>query len=639
MTAIPAHATENVPVAQTEAQMNIVIVGHVDHGKSTLVGRLLHDTDSLPEGKLEQIQASCDKRGMPFEWAFLMDALQAERDQNVTIDTSQIWFSSEKRRYCIIDAPGHREFLKNMITGAASAQAALLLIDANEGVKEQSKRHAYLLYMLGIRQVTVVVNKMDLVDYDQGTYDEIVAEYSAYLKGLGIEPACFIPISARVGDNIANHSSAMKWYRGSTVLQALDAFANIEVATDLPLRLNVQDVYRFDERRIIAGRVESGSLKVGDTLLFSPAGEKAAVKTIEQWPGDGDAPKSVSAGESVGITLDEQIFVERGMTGSHIDDAPKITRTIHARVFWLHEEPLQPGLRYQLKLGTSKVRAEVKQVIRVLDTDSLEERAAQRVSKHQVAEVILHFKGMVAVDDHQNLPRNGRFVLFDEYEVAGGGIIILDDAELATAAKDVKSKNLVSVDYEIAPEQRYDLNGHRGGVLWFTGLSGSGKSTLAKELQNRLFAKGYQVYVLDGDNVRQGLCSDLGFSPEDRQENIRRIGEVASLFADAGFIAITAFISPYAEDRRRARAAAKQYFNTIYIKADVETCEQRDVKGLYQKARAGEIKGFTGIDAPYEEPDQADLTVDTRENDIEGCVQMLLDYVDQNLCRPISTTD
>jgi len=614
------------------ADMRIVIVGHVDHGKSTLVGRLLYDTNALPDGKYEQIKASCDKRGMPFEFSFLMDALQAERDQNVTIDTTQIWFSSALRRYCIIDAPGHREFLKNMITGAASAEAALLLIDAQEGVKEQSKRHGYLLHLLGIKQVAVVINKMDLVGYKQSRYDEIVSQYGDYLRELGVQPTAFIPISAREGDLITQASPQMPWYTGPSILTALDAFAEPQPNTQLPLRFLVQDVYRFDARRIIAGRIESGTLKVGDSILFSPSNLLSTVKSFEQWPENGTPKQQASAGESVGITLEDQIFVERGQVGSHEQDAPMLTNQIHARLFWLHDMPLKPGMRYSLKLGTASYKAEVKQITQTLDTDSLAHHSAQEVTKHQVAEVLFSIRGMAAIDDYQALPQMGRFVLFDQYDVAGGGIINSAGLHnLRESQRQVKSDNLTRVDFEIDAAQRALLNGHKGGVLWFTGLSGSGKSTLAKELQKRLFERGYQVYVLDGDNVRQGLCSDLGFSPQDRSENIRRVGEVASLFADAGMIVITAFISPYMEDRRRARAAAAHYFNTIYIKADVATCAGRDAKGLYKKALAGEIKDFTGVSAPYEAPDQPDLIIDTQHQNVEACIAQLVRYVEENL--------
>ncbi len=621
----------------TDEQLKIVIVGHVDHGKSTLVGRLLYETDSLPDGKYDTIKASCDKRGMAFEWAFLMDALQAERDQNVTIDTTQIWFSTALRRYCLIDAPGHREFLKNMITGAASAEAALLLIDAQEGVKEQSKRHGYLLSLLGIKQVGVVINKMDLVGYDQARFEAVRKEYAQYLGELGVDPLAFVPISAREGDMIKEPSEKMGWYDGPTVTQLLDQFTPMAEPEDQPLRFMVQDVYRFDERRIIAGRIESGTLKVGDELLFSPSGLSAKVKSFERWPEEAPAIDSASAGQSVGIRLAEQIFVERGQIGSHDEQAPILTPLIHSRLFWLSETPLKEGNNYRMKLGTNTMMCEVKKINKVIDTNELSSDSPEHVGKHQVAEVSLRIKGTMAVDDHGDLPRTGRFMLFDGYDVAGGGIISTEGLEdQRIRAKDIKSSNLVMVDYEIEREKRAQVNGHLGGVLWFTGLSGSGKSTLAKELQRRLFQRGYQVYVLDGDNVRAGLCSDLGFSPEDRTENIRRIGEVASLFADAGVIVITAFISPYNEDRRRARTMASQYFNTVYIKASVEACEARDVKGLYQKARAGEIKEFTGISAPYEEPKHPDLVIDTEAMDIDACVDELVRYVDTHLVKPVA---
>lgn len=609
--------------------LRIVIVGHVDHGKSTLVGRLLHDTGALPDGKMAQIQASCDKRGMPFEWSFLMDALQAERDQNVTIDTTQIWFSSSMRRYCLIDAPGHREFLKNMITGAATADAAVLMIDAAEGIKEQSRRHAYLLYLLGIRQVVVVVNKMDLVGYSQATFNTICAEFKTYLAGLGIVPAAVVPVCARNGENLTEKAASMPWYAGGDVLSVLDGFTATPALHAAPLRVVVQDVYRFDARRVIAGRVESGTLNAGDRVVFSPSGLSAVVKQFEQWPEHLPLKLQASAGEAVGFTLQEQVFVERGQVASHEHDMPLLTNRFKARFFWLHDVPLQAGNHYRLKMGTTNLRVEVLEVLQVLDTQTLTHQAHPVVKKHDVAEVVLRVKGMVAVDDPMLLPRTGRFVLQAGEHIAGGGLIVTEGLQdmRAHIHKSVKSENISTVDFEISPQARALTNGHKGGVLWFTGLSGSGKSTLAKELQKELFAKGYQVYVLDGDNVRYGLCSDLGFSPEDRSENIRRVGEVANLFADAGFVVIAAFISPYRMDRERARNISPDAFRSIYIKAGVEVCEQRDTKGLYQKARAGEISDFTGVSAPYEEPESPDLVVDTSQQTIEQSTRLLLDYV------------
>lgn len=622
--AIPAPDTTD----SLRDQLKIVIVGHVDHGKSTLIGRLLYDTDSLPDGKYEQIKSSSEKRGMPFEWSFLLDALQAERDQGITIDTTQIWFKTPKRNYCIIDAPGHKEFLKNMISGAASSEAAVLVIDAKEGVREQSKRHGYLLHLLGVRQIAVAVNKMDLVGYSEERFYEIENEYRAYLKSIGVTPTYIIPISGREGDCIAKPSSGMPWYRGPSIVEALDHFAPTAAEEDLPLRLPVQDVYKFDERRIIAGRIESGSLKRGDTIAFSPANKKVTVESIEVWPADQAQPASIAAGQSVGITLSEQIFVERGQVISHEHAAPLLTNLFRARVVWLGHDPLVMGKRYKIKLNTSEFQAEVKAIEQVISTEDLSHSQMDRVERHCIAEVVFRVRGMVALDDYNDNSLTGRFVIVDGYDVAGGGIVSLEGiSDQRVTVKAVKSQHIVPEDLVVTPQQRAVMNGHTGGILWFTGLSGSGKSTLAKELQQRLFAKGYQVYVLDGDNIRRGLNADLGFEQQDRAENIRRVGEVAGLFADSGTIVITAFISPYAEDRRRARQAAPDYFHTVYVKADLETCERRDPKGLYEKARSGEIKQFTGISDPYEAPENPDLELDTTRHSIEECVDRLLEYV------------
>ena len=620
----------------TKQQLKIVIVGHVDHGKSTLVGRLLYDTGSLPDGKFEAIQASCKKRGMPFEWSFLMDALQTERDQGITIDTTQIWLKTPTRDVVIIDAPGHKEFLKNMITGAAQADAALVLIDAKEGIREQSKRHGYLLHLLGVRQVAVLVNKMDMVDYSEEIFAKIEAEYREYLGSLGVTPTCFIPISARDGDLIKITSANMKWYNGDSVTQMLEKFTVAKADESLPLRFPIQDIYKFDERRILVGRIESGSLKAGDELLFSPSNTLAKIASIESWPETGNAPQSASAGQSVGITLTDQIFVERGHIASHIERAPVLTNLFRARIFWLGHKPLELGKRYKIKLGTSEMMAEVKTIEHVIDADTLAQVPANRVERSNVAEIILRVRGLAVVDDFNNNPRLGRFVILQDYDVAGGGFINMDGffVERAGVPKTVKSHNICDVDFGVTPEQRSLANGHTGGILWFSGLSGSGKSTIAKLLQKRLFDKGYQVFVLDGDNIRKGLNRDLGFSPEDRAENLRRVGETSALFAKAGMIVISAFISPMREDRRIVRSIAPNYFHNIHIKASLETCEKRDVKGLYAKARAGEIPQFTGISAPYEEPQNPDIVLDTENLSVQACVEQLLKYIDAQLVEP-----
>lgn len=617
-------------LASARDLLRIVIVGHVDHGKSTLVGRMFHDTGSLPDGKFENIKATCERRGVPFEWAFLMDALQAERDQGITIDTSQIWFKTDARDYTIIDAPGHKEFLKNMITGAAQSDAALLIIDAAEGVREQSRRHGYLLHLLGIKQIAVAVNKMDLVDYEEDQFNLIEQEYRDYLTSIGVTPTFVIPVSAREGDNIVTRSEAMAWYKGPTVVKALDSFTPSVSPTEAALRFPVQDVYKFDHRRILAGRIEAGRLRVGDEVLFSPSNKKARVKTIEYWSSVSGrpAPTEAEAGASVGITLDEQIFVERGELISHVENAPVETDVFRARIFWLGNEPMEKGKSYKIKLGTLEAPVTIQSIERIIDTSDLSNASANQVEKNQVAEVVMRSRRMLALDEFIDHPKSGRFVLLEKYDIAGGGIISMegyaDQRDLITS----RATNITRVEHGISDEARFLRNGHKGGVLWFTGLSGAGKSTLALALEKRLFEKGYNVYVLDGDNVRHGLNANLSFSPEDRAENIRRVGEVAALFQRAGMIAITSFISPYRSDRDRAREAASDGFHEIHVKADVATCEARDPKGLYAKARTGEIKEFTGISAPYEAPDNAQLVVDTAAGSVEECVDRLVNYVE-----------
>jgi bifunctional enzyme CysN/CysC len=612
----------------SDEQLRIVIVGHVDHGKSTLVGRMLHDSGSLPEGKLEAIQAMSERRGMPFEWAFLMDAFQSERDQGITIDTAQIWFHTALRHYVVIDAPGHREFIKNMVTGAAAADAALLLIDAAHGVQAQSRLHGFLLQLLGIRQVAVVVNKMDLVGWDADRFAEIRRVYREYLDRLGFGEVAFIPVSARDGDNIASASGAMGWYVGPTLLEALDRFKAPVPDADLPLRLPIQDVYKFDDRRILVGRIESGRLAIGDRLLFSPSNKAARVASIEAWAAD--PPESAGAGEAVGFTLDEQIFVERGEIASLADDPPIETTVFRGRLFWLGREPLTVGSEYRLRLATREVPVRVQQIEKLYQVEDLSvETDAEQLPRHGVADVILRSRPMLALDEGSRLARTGRFVLTDGHNIVAGGQIDMTGYPDQRLSVTVRSSNLHSVEHRVSAMARTLRNGHRGGVLWLTGLSGAGKSTLAMAVEQALFRKGYQVYVLDGDNVRQGLNANLGFSPEDRAENIRRVGEVAALFADAGLIAITAFISPYRADRQRARDAARGAFHEIFVEADLATCEQRDPKGLYRKARRGEIGEFTGISAPYEPPEAPELVVDTARADIGSCVDRILAYIEQ----------
>ena len=616
------------PSAAGTEQLKIVIVGHVDHGKSTFVGRLLNDTGSLPEGKFEQLQAVASRRGVPFEWANLMDALQAERDQNITIDTAQIWFRSPKRQYVIIDAPGHKEFLKNMVTGAANAEAALLLIDAHEGVQEQSRRHGYLLKLLGIEQIAVLVNKMDLENYAEARFRRIEAEFRVFLKSLGVEPKCFIPMSAKNGDNIASRSANMPWWRGQTALETLDEFRLAEPPTSQPLRLPIQDVYRFDSRRILAGRIESGSLQVGDRLVFTPGNKTSVVKTIERW----NAPPAerAAAGESIGITLAEQIFVQRGEVAALESNTPYELARFKARVFWLGRAPLAPGRSYKLKLATQEVECAIESIERVIDSSTLESltRPEPFVGRNEVAELTVRTKRPVAFDTHAEIIATGRFVIVDGFEVAGGGIVAADNYPKRTSDSLQKSHNIYWSRGKVTSEQRAARNGHGGRVVWLTGLSASGKSTIATELERELFRLGQHVYVLDGDNMRHGLCADLGFSPQDRKENIRRIGETAKLFAEAGIICVTAFISPYRSDRDLVRRITPPgMFVEVYVNAPLEVCESRDPKGLYAKARANQIKEFTGVSAPYEPPERPEIELPTDQLTAAESVARVIEYL------------
>jgi bifunctional enzyme CysN/CysC len=540
-------------MAYARNQLKLVVVGHVDHGKSTLIGRLFYDTGSLPEGKYEQLVAIAQRRGVPFEFANLMDALQAERDQNITIDTSQIWFRTSKREYVIIDAPGHKEFVKNMVTGAARADAALIIIDASEGVQEQTRRHGYLLRLIGVRQVVVVVNKMDLVGYSQDVFTTVTTEYRNFLASIGVDAQVFIPVSAREGDNIAARGQNLKWFDGPAVLEALDAIPDAAEITNQPLRFPIQDVYRFDHRRILAGRIEAGTLRTGDQLLFLPSGRTSVVRSIESW--NSPQVESLAAGDPAGVTLSDQLFVERGSVAVHADDAPSLATEFTARIFWLGRTPLAAGRRYKLKLVTQEVECEIKALQEVVDASTVQTIAgADAVRTNDAAKVIIHTRRPVAIDLFERVPTLGRLVLVDGFDVAGGGIVV-DVPERFAAANVVADAGVNADVSQVARGERHLRHGHRGAVVWLTGVPGSGKTTFAKALERQLFERHIQVFVLDGDNIRPGLSSDLGVSGSDREENMRRVAEVAKLFAESGSVCLVSFTSPTRAERERARRA------------------------------------------------------------------------------------
>ena len=524
--------------------MNIVIVGHVDHGKSTVIGRLLADTGSLPQGKLEQIKEMCRRNSKPFEYAFLLDALKDERAQGITIDIARCFFRTEKREYIILDAPGHIEFLKNMITGASRAEAALLVIDAHEGVRENSRRHGYILSMLGIKQVSVLVNKLDIMGYSEEVFDNIVKEYSEFLAAAGVTPTSFIPVSAAMGDNIAVRSDKMPWYDGMTVLEQLDAFKEELPPDDLPFRMPVQDVYKFtssgDERRIIAGTVESGTLHVGDGIMFYPSGKKTTVASIEEF----NRPRrtAVTSGYSTGITMTEQIYVRRGDLAVKTDEKPPVTASrIEVSLFWLGKDALSEGKRYYLKTGSAKVPMRLEKTEYVLNASSLEKAAKPKVEKNEVAKCTLTLERPISFDISSDLSGTGRFVIVDGYEISGGGIItgIPGDGKIQ---KDVAMRNFKWENGGVSPAERMKRFGQKPFVIMITGSKNSDRKTVARELEKSLFANGRSVYYLGIGNVLYGVDADIktGRSEDrdERDEHIRRLAETANILTDAGLIVI-----------------------------------------------------------------------------------------------------
>ena len=601
----PKASIAPAPNSATRPQVRIVIVGHVDHGKSTLVGRLLHETGSLPDGKLEMLKAVSARRGMPFEWSFLLDALQTERDQGITIDTTQIRFRTPSRDVVLIDAPGHAEFLRNMITGASQADAAVLIIDALEGVRDQTRRHGYLLHLLGVKQVAIVVNKMDRVDYSAARFKEISDEISAHLNSLGVTPTAIVPISARDGDGVAERTSNINWYSGPTVVEALDALTPARALDELALRFPVQAIYKFDDRRIVAGRVESGNIGTGDEIVIMPAGKVAKVKSVESWPQTPLLARQ-GAGRSVGITLDRELFLERGDIIAHSHATPRDTRRLHARIFWLHDTPLKAGMSVLVRLGTMETRATIVEINKAVDPGELASIETSAIARNHVGEIDIALAKPVAADPYTDNPRTGRLVIEVNGRIAGGGLVLSVDSGQRAIPVDI-----VPVESALRPEERSARYGHGGAVVWLTGLPGSGKSTLARALERTLFSRGDSPLLIDGDTLRAGLNGDLGFSPKDRTENIRRLAEMATHLARNGHIAIVAAVSPSSDDRAQARRIADDLFREVYVATPAEVCESRDPKGHYAKARAGNLPSFTGIANDYQPPANAELTIDT----------------------------
>jgi len=526
--------------SQAEQKMNIVIVGHVDHGKSTVIGRLLADTGSLPQGKLEQVKAECARNAKPFEYAFLLDALKDEKAQGITIDSARCFFKSAKREYIIIDAPGHIEFLKNMISGAARAEAALLVIDAKEGIQENSKRHGYLLSMLGIRQIAVCVNKMDLVGYSEQVFNQIVTDYSAFLKQIGIESKAFLPIAAREGDNITELSNRLPWYKGESILSMLDTFQKAKSLEEKPFRMPVQGVYKFteegDDRRIVAGRIESGTLSVGDKVVFLPSNKRSEVKTIEDFNAPGRT--SAAAGHSVGVTLKEQIYINRGDVMCKLDEPhPGVSPLVRVEIFWMGREPMVQGKEYKLKMGTMSVHVTLKEIRKIIDASDLKKADKRMIERHDVAECILESSSPIAFDLAAELEATGRFVIVDRYDIAGGGIIMEVIRDDQAGTREQVALREEKWDFSIVDaNERAQAYGHQPRLILLTGRVGVDKKTIAKEAEKALFARGCKTYFLGIGNLLRGLDADVEHHKVPRKEHVRRMGQVAHILLDAGLI-------------------------------------------------------------------------------------------------------
>ena len=530
--------------------MNIVIAGHVDHGKSTVIGRLLADTDSLPKGKLAQVKETCRRNSKPFEYAFLLDALKDEQSQGITIDAARVFFKTAKRHYIIIDAPGHIEFLKNMVTGASHAEAALLVIDAEEGVQENSRRHGYMISMLGIKQMVVLVNKMDLVGYDQQVFNAIVSEYTEFLNGIGLTAMAFLPVSGMEGDTIATLSDKMPWYNGRTVLGALDSFEKDAPPTDKPFRMPVQDVYKFtkagDKRRIVAGTVDTGTVSVGDEVIFYPSGKRSRVKSLECF--NAEAPAAFSAGSAASLTLDQQIYISRGQLAVRADEpAPHVSKRLRVNLFWMGKNAMVKGKDYILKVGTIKEPVRIEEIISVMDASDLSSaRQKDSIDYHDVAECVLCCQHAIAFDLIEDIPAMARFVIVDDYEIRGGGIIRESLAdEQQQMRQQVIQRNLKWAASTIGREQRWERYNQKAALILITGKRNVGKKTLARAIEQRLFADGKTVYFMGIANVLYGVDADIkkpGSEQTHRPEHLRRLAEVANILLDAGVILVVTAI-------------------------------------------------------------------------------------------------
>jgi bifunctional enzyme CysN/CysC len=592
---------------QRKSLLRFITCGSVDDGKSTLIGRLLYDAKMIFEDQLAALEADSKKvgtQGGEIDFALLVDGLAAEREQGITIDVAYRYFSTDKRKFIVADTPGHEQYTRNMVTGASTADLAVILIDARKGVLTQTRRHSFLVSLIGIRHIVLAVNKMDLVGYDESVFDRIVADYRAFAAEIGLTEILAIPISGLRGDNITSKSDATPWYAGPTLMQHLERVEIDETRLQAgPLRLPVQWVNRPNlDFRGFAGEIASGAARPGDRVRILPSGRESRIARIVTK--DGDLELAV-AGQSVTLTLADEVDCSRGDIIAAADAPAEVADQFETTIVWMGEEPLLPGRPYWLKLGAKTVSATVTEPKYKINVNTLEHLAAKRLELNEIAVCNLSLDQPVAFDPYTENHDTGGFILIDRISngTVGAGMIRF-------ALR--RAQNIHWQALDVTKATRAAAKNQRPAVLWFTGLSGAGKSTIANLVEKKLQAMGRHTYTLDGDNVRHGLNRDLGFTDADRVENIRRVAEVARLMADAGLIVLVSFISPFRAERALARELMPEgEFLEVYVETPLAVAEQRDVKGLYKKARAGELKNFTGIDSPYEPPKNPEIRVDT----------------------------